>query len=58
MLYVSIASQACFHFANLTQVGWVVPFLWAGIWAAITIQWVKRDLKREYDEWTTAQFKL
>lgn len=39
-------------------VGWVLPFVWAGIWAAITIQWVKRDLKKEYEQWTTAQFKL
>jgi len=38
-------------------VGWVLPFLWAGIWAAITIPWVQRDLKREYEEWTTANFK-
>jgi hypothetical protein len=39
------------------QVGWVMPFLWAGIWAAITIPWVQRDLAREYEEWTTANFK-
>jgi hypothetical protein len=32
-----------------------MPFLWAGIWAAIT--WVQRDLTREYEEWTTANFK-
>lgn len=39
-------------------VGWVVPFLWAGIWAAITIKWVQYELKREYEQWTTAQYKL
>jgi hypothetical protein len=43
--------------ANTTQVGWVMPFLWAGIWAAITIPWVQRDLTKEYEEWTTANFK-
>jgi len=38
-------------------VGWVLPFLWAGIWTAITIPWVQRELKKEYEEWTTANFK-
>lgn len=40
-----------------SQVGWILPFLWAGIWAAITIPWVQRDLEKEYNEWTTANFK-
>lgn len=38
-------------------VGWTLPFLWAGVWTAITIPWVQRDLKKEYDQWTTANFK-
>lgn len=38
-------------------VGWTVPFLWAGIWTAITIPWVQRSLKHEYTEWTTAKWK-
>jgi len=38
-------------------VGWVLPFLWAGIWTAITIPWVQYELKLEYDHWTTANFK-
>ncbi|KAL6706918.1 hypothetical protein ACN47E_005061 [Coniothyrium glycines] len=38
-------------------VGWILPFLWAGIWTAITIPWVQRDLKKEYEQWTTANFK-
>ncbi|KAF1942726.1 hypothetical protein EJ02DRAFT_160331 [Clathrospora elynae] len=38
-------------------VGWVLPFLWAGIWTAITIPWVKRELTKEYEQWTTANFK-
>lgn len=42
---------------NTTQVGWVLPFLWAGIWTSITIPWVQRELKKEYEEWTTANFK-
>lgn len=58
--YVVCAHHTVFdplYFANSTQVGWVVPFLWAGIWAAITIKWVQIELKREYEGWTTAQFK-
>lgn len=38
-------------------VGWTVPFLWAGLWTAITIPWVQRELKREHDQWTAAQGK-
>ncbi|KAF2854743.1 hypothetical protein T440DRAFT_464891 [Plenodomus tracheiphilus IPT5] len=38
-------------------VGWVLPFLWAGVWTAITIPWVQRELKVEYEQWTTANFK-
>ena len=28
-------------------IGWALPFLWAGIWAIITIWYVKRKLKEE-----------
>lgn len=38
-------------------VGWIIPFLWAGVWTAITIPWVQRELKVEYEHWTTANFK-
>ncbi|OSS54040.1 hypothetical protein B5807_01450 [Epicoccum nigrum] len=38
-------------------VGWILPFLWAGIWAAITIPWVQRDLEKEYNDWTEAKWK-
>ncbi|KAL5391501.1 hypothetical protein DPSP01_001365 [Paraphaeosphaeria sporulosa] len=38
-------------------VGWVLPFLWAGIWTAITIPWVQRSLAHEYEQWTTAKWK-
>lgn len=34
-----------------------MPFLWAGIWTAITIPWVQRELTKEYDQWTTAKWK-
>jgi hypothetical protein len=38
-------------------VGWILPFLWAGVWAAITIPWVQRDLEKEYNDWTEAKWK-
>ncbi|ORY11254.1 hypothetical protein BCR34DRAFT_449818, partial [Clohesyomyces aquaticus] len=38
-------------------VGWTVPFLWAGIWTAITIPWVQRSLKAEYAGWEHAKWK-
>lgn len=38
-------------------VGWILPFLWAGVWTAITIPWVQRELTKEYEEWTTAKWK-
>lgn len=30
---------------------WAVPFLWAALWAFITIKWCKRDMVRERLEW-------
>nr|POE51642.1 hypothetical protein CFP56_25849 [Quercus suber] len=33
-------------------VGWAVPFVWAGIWAAITIWYVKKKLKEEKIAWS------
>ncbi|KAF2790920.1 hypothetical protein K505DRAFT_327242 [Melanomma pulvis-pyrius CBS 109.77] len=38
-------------------VGWTVPFIWAGVWTAITIPWVQRSLKHEYEQWTEAKWK-
>jgi len=32
-------------------VGWCLPFVWAGIWATMTIFYVKRELKHERQEW-------
>ena len=31
--------------------GWGVPFLWAGIWAAITVPWVRHEMHRERVSW-------
>ena len=31
--------------------GWGVPFLWAGIWAAITVPWVRRVMHHETEAW-------
>jgi len=38
-------------------VGWTLPFLWAGLWTAITIFWVKKSLAHEYEQWTQARWK-
>lgn len=40
-----------------TQVGWVIPFLWAGIWAIITTKWVQRSLAEEYRTWAEERLK-
>jgi len=32
-------------------IGWGVPFLWAAIWAAISVPWVKRDMHLETETW-------
>jgi len=32
-------------------IGWGVPFLWAGIWAAITVLWVKSVMGKERRSW-------
>jgi hypothetical protein len=31
--------------------GWAVPFIWAGVWAAITVPWVRSALHRERVSW-------
>ncbi|KAJ9656856.1 hypothetical protein H2201_008418 [Coniosporium apollinis] len=38
-------------------VGWVIPFLWAGIWAIITTKWVQRSLAEEYRMWAEEKAK-
>ncbi|TVY31821.1 hypothetical protein LOCC1_G008764 [Lachnellula occidentalis] len=32
-------------------IGWAVPFIWAGIWAAITVPWVKSVMNYERKSW-------
>ena len=32
-------------------VGWALPFVWAGIWTAITFKWVKSSLRKEERRW-------
>lgn len=32
-------------------VGWIAPFVWAGIWTVATIWYVKRELKIEKTAW-------
>lgn len=59
MWYVHLIAyqDAEFMLIDLQQVGWVLPFLWAGVWTAITIPWVQRSLSHEYEQWTTAKWK-
>jgi len=33
--------------------GWAVPFIWAAIWAAITVPWVRRVMHEETLAWET-----
>ncbi|KAL4939931.1 hypothetical protein BDV06DRAFT_230732 [Aspergillus oleicola] len=35
-------------------VGWGAPFVWAILWALITIPWVQSDLRREKEAWRTS----
>jgi len=32
-------------------IGWGVPFVWAGIWAAITVPWVRSVMAKEKKDW-------
>ncbi|ORY30780.1 hypothetical protein BCR39DRAFT_528281 [Naematelia encephala] len=32
-------------------VGWALPVIWAGVWAVLTIWYVKKELKRELNQW-------
>lgn len=36
---------------NPQQLGWSLPFAWAGVWTLITIPWVQSDLRREKKAW-------
>jgi len=47
---VSVFPRTNDQFANI-DIGWVVPFIWAAIWAAITVPWVRATLRREAVNW-------
>lgn len=34
-----------------TTTGWAVPFIWGGVWTAITVPWVHSSLHKEHEEW-------
>lgn len=36
---------------NNRILGWGVPFVWAGIWAAITVPWVRSVMAKEKKSW-------
>lgn len=33
------------------SLGWAVPFIWAAIWAAITVPWVRSVMYKERTTW-------
>ena len=33
------------------KTGWGVPFVWATLWAGISVFWVRRDLFKEMEDW-------
>jgi hypothetical protein len=37
---------------DISQIGWTVPFAWAGVWALVTTKWVQRSLAHEARIWT------
>ena len=39
-------------------IGWAVPFIWAAIWVAIAIPWVRRDMHIETITWELDQDTL
>lgn len=43
--------------ANESQAGWTMPFVWAGIWAFLTVIYVKKSLKKEKEVWATERAK-
>jgi hypothetical protein len=49
-----IGSSFCMRLMNILSnlsVGWAVPFIWAAVWAAITVPWVQSVLHREKTSW-------
>lgn len=47
----TLMTGSLFSKPTFAQVGWTVPFIWAGIWTFITIKWVQKALQREKDNW-------
>ncbi|KAE8453948.1 hypothetical protein EG329_007724 [Mollisiaceae sp. DMI_Dod_QoI] len=53
-LAIALTVIVCIHpvpKAVAYGIGWGVPFLWAGIWAAITVLWVKSVMGKERRSW-------
>ncbi|KAI9814761.1 MAG: hypothetical protein M1827_003027 [Pycnora praestabilis] len=51
---VAAASTAVIFTVPVTVaygIGWTVPFIWAGIWTAITIKFVQSSLRKEKAAW-------
>ena len=32
-------------------IGWATPFVWAAVWAIITVPWVRHEMHRETVTW-------
>src|ERR1700753_930570 len=43
--------------SNNIQAGWTMPFVWAGIWALLTVIYVKKSLKKEKEVWAAERAK-
>jgi hypothetical protein len=39
-------------------VGWTMPFAWAAVWAALTVAYVKKSLKKEKKVWAAERAKV
>ncbi|TAQ86515.1 hypothetical protein B7494_g5180 [Chlorociboria aeruginascens] len=54
LVAISCTIIVCIHAVPNTVaygIGWGVPFLWAGIWAAITLPWVRSIMAKEKKSW-------
>lgn len=52
---MAFVSKICFLLPFTTNIfpGWAVPFIWATIWAFISLRWCKRAMEVEREEWET-----
>jgi len=46
LVLIPVCSRQANH-----NTGWGFPFLWAGIWAAITVPWVRSEMHKETVSW-------